>query len=216
MHFHLGISGHFTGKGRNNWCYCLLPAKRDGWVFQGNSSRPDSSGDKFGMSIPWAMGAIGCMYVCFHVLLWALTAAWICDKGKVQRFYGILGHLAGESEVLCQNNNWLIKEISVRVSSSSDDQSDLHAGPEKLQMSPFLHCCMVNKQQLLCITRAMLLSKLCSGGTCSSPALVSAHGNPGENHRDMSVSHLFSRVGMWCDTSKNPLRCSDNNLSQRE
>lgn len=79
----------------------------------------------------------------------------------------------GESEVLCQNNNWLIKEISVRVSSSSDDQSNLHAGPEKLQLFPFLPCCMVNKWQLLCITRAILLSNLCSEGTCSSPALVS-------------------------------------------
>ena len=46
-------------------------------------------------------------------------------------------HLAGEPEVPHQNNNWFIKEISVRVSFSSDDQSDLHAGPQTLQTLPF-------------------------------------------------------------------------------
>lgn len=130
----------------------------------------------------------------------------------------VLGHLAGESEVLCQNNNWLIKEISVRASSSSDDQSNLRAGPEKLQMPPFPHGCMVDKWQLLCIARTALLSNLCSEGTCSSPALVFGHGNPGEHHRGVPVSQLIYSAG-WVHgvtPAKPPQNSSDNDLSHRE
>lgn len=156
-------------------------------------------------SIPWPGVCTGWPHLPFTSSFppWILTAAWICDVGKVQRLCCVFWGIRLEKQRCC------IK-ITIRLLRKSQSEwasvqmiKGTFMQVQRNSRCPPSPACTVNKQQKLSIARTALLPSLCSEGTYSSPALVSGCGNSGELPKGgcMSTLQLIYSVGQISPTT---------------